>query len=190
MYTGMLPTMQHHRRPLRETLAANVADVRPFADVRQQVNLLRAETSKRFPADRAQVRLLAGVSPQVFRQAVFRFKLHATLLANVLDLVQLHVVVQVLLRLELLLARLTGELLHLRLVLVMLVKVQRALAGIRRAADVAHARLGIVVLHVSRVIRLYLEHLPALVTLVIVVLGVFPDVVDLEVRLGACLEVT
>lgn len=129
------------------------------------------------------------MSPQMLGEAVFALELHPALLANVLDLVQFHVTVEILLRLELLLAGLALKLLHLRLVLVMFVEVEGAFARIRGAAYVAHARLRVVVLHVGRVIRLHLEHLPALLALVIVILRVLPDVMDLEIGFGARFEV-
>ena len=97
--------------------------------------------------------------------------------------------VKILLRLELLLTRLTLKLLHLRLVLVMFMEVEGAFARIRGTAYVADARLRVVILHVGRVIRLHLEHLPALFALVIVILRVLSDVVDLKVGFGARFEV-
>lgn len=119
----------------------------------------------------------------------FALELHTALLANVFDIVQLHVTVKILLRLELLLTRLTLKLLHLRLVLVMFMEVEGAFARIRGTAYVADARLRVVVLHVGRVIRLHLEHLPALFALVIVILRVLSDVMDLKVGFGARFEV-
>lgn len=189
MHAGMLLSVQHHRRALGEALAANVADVRPLADVGEQVDLLRAEAAEGLAAYRAEIRLLARVRPEVLREAVLELKLHAALLADVLHLVQLGVAVEILLGLEALPANLTLELLDLRLVLVMLVEVQGALAGIGRAAYVAHAGLRVVVLHVRRVIGLDLEHLAALFAAVVVVLGVLADIVYLQIRLRARLEV-
>lgn len=181
--------MQHHGRPLREALPANVAHVGSLADVRQQMDFLRAEAAEGFPANRAQVGLLPGMRPEVLGQAVLGLGLHAALLAHVLELVQLHVAVQVLLRLELLLAGGALVLLHLRLVLVVFVEVEGALAGIGGAADVADAGLRVVVLDVGGVIGLHLEHLAALLALVAVVLGVLPYVVDLQVGLRSRLVV-
>lgn len=129
------------------------------------------------------------MSPQMLGEAVFALELHTALLANVFDLVQLHVTVKILLRLELLLTRLTLKLLHLRLVLVMFMEVEGAFARIRGTAYVADARLRVVILHVGRVIRLHLEHLPALFALVIVILRVLSDVMDLKVGFGARFEV-
>lgn len=152
MHPRMLPPMQHHRRPLREALSADVADVGPFPDMGQQMDLLGAEAAERFAADRAKVGLLPRVGPEMLGQAVLGLRLHAALLADVLELVQLHVTVQVLLRLELLLAGRALELLHLRLVLVVLVEVEGALAGIGGPADVADTGLRVVVLHMGRVV--------------------------------------
>lgn len=129
------------------------------------------------------------MSSQMLRQTVLALELHAALLADVLDFMQLHVTVQVLLGLELLLAGLALEHLHLRLVLVVFVKVEGRFARIRRTAYVANARFRVVVLHVGGVVGLNLEHLAALFALVVVVLGVLPYVVDLQVRFGASLEV-
>lgn len=189
MHTGVLLPVQHHRRPLGEALAANVADVGSLADVGEQMNFLRAEAAEGLTAYRAEIRLLARVRPEVLREAVLEFELHAALLADVLHLVQLGVTVEILLGLEALPANLTLELLDLRLVLVMLVEVQGALAGIGRAAYVAYAGLRVVVLHVGRVIGLHLEHLAALLAAVVVVLGVLADIMYLQIRLRARLEV-
>lgn len=189
MHPWMLPAMQHHGRSLREALPADVANVRPFADVRQQMDLLRAQTPECLPANRAQIRFLPGMSPQMLGEAVFALELHTALLANVFDLVQFHVTVKILLRLELLLTRLTLKLLHLSLVLVMFMEVEGAFARIRGATYIADARFGVVILHVGRVIRLHLEHLSALFAFVIVILRVFSYVMDLKVGFGACFEV-
>lgn len=123
MHTRMLLPVQHHRRPLSEALAANIADIRSFPDVGQQMDLLRAEAAEGFAAYRAQIRLLARMCPQVLCEAVLELELHTALLAHVFHLVQLGVTVKVLLGLEALPADLTLELFHLGLVFVVLVKV-------------------------------------------------------------------
>lgn len=94
------------------------------------MDLLRTEAAEGLAAHRAEIRLLAGMRPQVLRQAVLELELHAALLAHVLHLVQLGVAVEILLGLEALPADLALELLHLGLVLVVLVEVERALAGV------------------------------------------------------------
>lgn len=189
MHAGMFLSVQHHRRPLGEALTANVADVRSLADVGKQMDFLRAEAAEGLAAYRAQIRFLARMRPEVLRETVLELELHAALLADVFHLVQLGVAVEILLGLETLPANLTLKLLDLRLVLVMLVEVQGALAGIGRAAYVAYAGLRVMVLHVCRVIGLHLEHLAALFAAVVVVLGVLADIVYLQIWFCARLEV-
>jgi len=103
--------------------------------------------------------------------------------------VQLGMTVEILLSLETLSTYLAFELLHFGLVLVMLVKVQGAFAGVRRAAYIAHAGFGVVILHVRGVVGLDLEHLAALLATVIVVFGVLADVVYLQIGLCTRFEV-
>lgn len=87
------------------------------------MNLLRTQTTKGLAANGTKVRLLSGMSPEMLRKAVFELELHAALFADIFHLVQLGVIVQILLALESLSAGGTFELLDLRLVFVMLVKV-------------------------------------------------------------------
>lgn len=51
MNSRMFSAVQHHRRPLREALSTDVANVRSFAYVGQQMNLLRAKATEGFPAN-------------------------------------------------------------------------------------------------------------------------------------------
>lgn len=127
--------------------------------------------------------------PEMFREAVLEFKFHTALLADVFHLMQFGVTVEILLGLEAFSAELTLEFLDLGLVLVMLMEVQGALAGIRRAAYVANARLRIVILHVGRIIGLYFEHLAALLAAIVIILSVLANVVYLQIRLRARLEI-
>lgn len=140
------------------------------------MDLLRAEAAEGLAAYRAEIRLLARMRPEVLRETILKLEFHTALLADVLHLVQLSMTVEILLSLETLPANLAFELLNLRFVFVMFVEVQRALAGIRRAAYVANAGLRVVVLHVRRVVGLHLEHLAALFAAVIVVFGVLANV--------------
>lgn len=188
VHTRMLLPMQHHRRSLGEALTADIADVRSFPDVGQQMDLLRAEAAEGLAAYRAEIRLLARVCSQMLREAVLELELHTALLAHVLHLVQLGMAVKVLLSFEALSADLTLKLLHLGLVLVVLVKVQRAFAGVRGAAYVTHARLRVVVFNVRGIVRLHLEHLAALLAPKVVVLCVLANIVYLQIRLGARLK--
>lgn len=189
MHARMLLPVQHHRRTLSEALPANVTDVGSLAHVSQQMDLLRAETAEGLAANGAEIRLLARVRSQMFRQAVLELKLHTALLADVLHLVQLSVALQILLSLKALPAHLTLELLNFCLVLVMLVEVQRALAGVRCATYIANARFGIVILHVCRIVGLHFEHFAALLATVVIILGVFANVMYLQIRLRARLEI-
>lgn len=127
--------------------------------------------------------------PEMFREAVLEFKFHTALLADVLHLMQLGVALEILLGLEAFSTDLTLEFLDFSLVLVMLVEVQGALAGIRRAAYVANTRLRIVILHVGRIIGLYFEHLAALLAAIVIIFSVLTNVMYLQIRLRARLEI-
>lgn len=153
------------------------------------MDLLRAEATEGLAAYGAEIRLLARVRSEMLRETVLELKLHTALLADVLHLVQLGVAIEILLGLEAFSADLALEFLDLGLVLVMLVEVQGALAGIRRAAYVANARLRIVILHMRRVVGLYFEHLAALLAAIVIILGVLANVMYLQIRLRARLEV-
>lgn len=153
------------------------------------MDLLRAEAAEGLAANGAEIRFLARVRSEMLRQAVLELELHAALFADILHLVQLGVAFQILLRLEALPANLAFKLLNLGFVLVMLVEVQGALAGVRRAAYVANAGLGIVILHMRRIVGLHLKHLAALLAAVVVILGVLADVVYLQIGLRARLEI-
>lgn len=126
---------------------------------------------------------------KMLRESVLKFELHTALLADVLHLVQLSVTVEILLGLESLSANLALKLLNLRLVLVMLVEVQGALAGIGRAAYVANAGFRVVILHVRCIVGLHLKHLATLFTAVVVVLRVLANVMYLQIRFRARLKV-
>jgi len=95
---------------------------------------------------------------------------------------QLSVTVKIFLGLEALPANLAFKFLNLRLVLVMLVEVQRTLAGIRCAAYITNAGFCIVILHMRCIVRLYLEHLAALLATIVVILGVLANVMYLQIR--------
>lgn len=189
MHARMLFSVQHHRRPLGEALATNVTYVRPLADVGKQMNFLRAEAAEGLTAYRAEIRLLTRMRPEMLRETVLELELHTALLADIFHLVQLRVTVEILLGLEALPAYLTLELLNLRLVFVVLVKVQGALAGVRRTAYIANTGLRVVILHVCRVIGLHLKHLAALFAAIIVVLGVLANIMYLQIWLCARLEI-
>lgn len=108
----MFPSMLHHAAPLSEVPAAEIAHVRPRARVRQLVHPERRRSDESLRADRALVRSLARVLPQVNLQSVVGRELLAALGAHVRLRVQVHVVAKIVLGGEALLAYVALELLR------------------------------------------------------------------------------
>jgi len=97
--------------------------------------------------------------------------------------------VEILLSLETLSTYLAFEFLYFGLVLVVLMEVQGAFAGIRCTAYIAHAGLSVMILHVRGIVGLDFEHLATLLATVIIVFGVLADVMYLQIRLRTRFEV-
>lgn len=157
---------------LRETLATYRADVWAHLRVREKVHLAAGRAPEGFAADVAEIRLLAGVLLDVLLQGGLASQLHAALFAHVLLLVLQHMAVQILLRLQPLLAHRALEPRVFDAMLVVLVEVEGHLVGQRAAAHVADARVALVRNQVLCIVGLDAEFPVAFVTREVKVVGV------------------
>lgn len=169
---------------LCEASPANRADVRTNPRMRQEMHLSASRTCKRFFAYMAQVRLLSGVSFNVFLQGCLTRQFHTTFLAHVSLLVLLHVTIQVLLSLQLLLAHGTLKIRIFHLVFIVFVEIKRH--SVRRCctAHVADAGISLVCDQVLTVISFYPEFSIALVTREAKIISMFAREVYLQSTLA------
>lgn len=156
--------------------------MRPFRGMGQQMRIPHVRRSKVLLADVTRVRFHTCMSGRVRRQIPLRGEHLPTLLALVRSTVLLHVIVQILLGQQPLVANVAPE-----LVLVQMrhlsVLVQRIIARVKFPAYVAHV-LGIAMgPDVKLQIPLHLETFPTMFTGEFVIICMPPDVMRLEIVL-------
>lgn len=134
---GVLPSMLYHVVSPLERLPAQIANVRPLRRVGQQVSVPHVRRAKVLLADVTRVRFDTRVRGRVGRQIPLRGEHLTAFLALVGSAVLLHVIAQILLRQQPLVAHVALE-----LVLVQVcnfsVLVQRVVARVEFPTDVAH----------------------------------------------------
>lgn len=182
MSIRMLSSMLYHVISPLKRLSTEITDMRPFRRMGQQMSIPHMRRSEVLLANVTRVRFHTCVSSRVRGQIPLRGEHLSTFFAFVRSTVLLHVIVQILLRQQPLVANVALE-----LVLVQMrhlsVLVQRIIARVKFSTDVAHV-LGIAVRPDMKLqIPLHLETFSTMFTGEFVIIGVPSDVMRLEIVL-------
>lgn len=182
MGVGMLPSVLYHVISSLERLSADITNMWPLRGVRQQVCIPHMRRSEVLLANVTRIWLNARVSGHVGRQVPLRREHFAALLALVRSAVLLHVVIEILLRQEPLVANAALELIFVQ-VGHFPVLVQRVVARVEFPTDVAHVLGRTVSADVELQVPFHLEAFPAVLAGELVVVGVSSDVMGLQIVL-------
>lgn len=156
--------------------------MRPFRRMSQEMSVPHMRRSEVLLANVTRVRFHTCMSSRVRRQIPLRGEHLSTLFAFVRSTVLFHVIVQILLRQQSLVANVTLELVFVQMCHLS-VLVQRIIARVKFSTYVAHV-LGIAVgPDVELQIPLHLETFPTMFTGEFVIIGMLSDVMRLEIVL-------
>lgn len=176
--------MHNHVISPLKSLSAQITNVRLFGRMRDQMRVSHMRRPEAFFTDVAHVRLHTCMCRRVIGQVSLRGKRLTALFTVVSFTVLLHMIVQILLRQELLVAHVA-----VKLVLVQVrdfpVFVQGVIARVESTANVAHMLKAVVRAEMELEIPFYLEALAAMLASESILVGMSPNVMRFQIAFGS-----